>query len=89
MKILLTWENAGGHLSPKFQSDIFNKDGVSPLVCLMMDDGGQTYLQTIPWQGEGVTKINLIKEGKIDSGDWRRDAWGTIDFEQSENLLSI
>lgn len=42
----------------------------------LVDDGGQSYLATIPWMDECLEKIASIKSGEIEVIDWSRDAWG-------------
>ncbi|MCZ2497474.1 hypothetical protein GN316_11960 [Xylophilus sp. Kf1] len=76
MKLFLSWQKSFGGLSPSCSSDIVNKDGISPLACLLTDDGGQRFLDTVPWLNEGIARITLIKCSNIGFLDWSRDAWG-------------
>lgn len=76
MKLLLSWKETVGGFSPSCSSDVVNKDGFSPLACLLTDDGGQRFLDTVPWLNEGMERIKLIKCSALDSADWSRDAWG-------------
>ena len=76
MKLLFSWEKSADGLSPSCSSDAVNKDGVSPLACLLTDDGGHRLLDTAPWLDEGVERIKSIKYSDIDLTDWSRDAWG-------------
>ncbi|MGG5224068.1 hypothetical protein [Pseudomonas syringae pv. coryli] len=76
MKLHFSWEESAGVLSPSVSSSIVNKDGVSPLACLLTDDGGQLFLDTVPWLDEGVERIRSVKGSKINFSDWSRDAWG-------------
>ena len=76
MKLFLFWKKRVDGFSPGCSSDVVNKDGISPLACLLMDDGGQRFLDTVPWLDEGMERIKLIKCSGADSADWSRDAWG-------------
>ncbi|WP_080466313.1 hypothetical protein [Pseudomonas syringae] len=76
MKLHFSWDESGGALSSSVSSSIVNKDGVSPLACLLTDDGGQLFLDTVPWLDEGVVRIRSVKSSKINFSDWSRDAWG-------------
>lgn len=73
-------------LIPSCQSSDINKDGVSILACILMDDGGQHYLQTIPWLNECLEKIAMIKNTEIEFSDWSRETWGA---ELSRNEVKI
>jgi hypothetical protein len=76
MKLHLFWEKSIGGLSPSCNSDVVNNDGISPLACLLTDDGGQRFLDTISWLDEGIERIELIKRSAINFTDWSREAWG-------------
>ena len=76
MKICFSWEDSGGGLSPYCRSSILNEDGVSPLACLLNDDGGIYFLDTRPWLKDGLTRISNVKRSSIPCADWSRDAWG-------------
>lgn len=76
MKLHFSWEKSVDGLSPSCSSNVVNKDGVSPLACLLTDDGGQRFLDTVSWLDEGVERIRSIKYSGIDLADWSRDAWG-------------
>lgn len=76
MKLYFSWEESAGALSPSCSSSVVNKDGVSPLACLLTDDGGQVFLDAVSWLNECVGRIRKIKKSEIDFLDWSRDAWG-------------
>lgn len=78
MKLHFSWEESAGTLSPSASSSVVNKDGVSPLACLLTDDGGQVLLDTVLWLDEGVERIRSVKGSKINFADWSRDAWGGL-----------
>lgn len=76
-------------LSPACSSNVFNRNGVSPLACLLTDDGGQLCLDTVPWLNEGFDKIRAVKEAKVDFVDWSRDAWGAELTKESVKIYSL
>jgi len=76
MKNYFSWETAMGNMTPSYHTDVVNKDGISLLACILMDDGGVPYLETLPWLTEGIDKIASIKNKEIDFYDWSRETWG-------------
>ena len=86
MKLFFSWEKSFDSLYPSCSSDVVDKDGVSPLACLLADDGGQRYLDTVPWLNEGIERIRSIKYSELNLADWSRDAWGA---ELSKGLVKI
>ena len=76
MKNYFSWGNAMGNMIPSYHTDVVNKDGISLLACILMDDGGLPYLETLPWLNEGIDKIASIKKKEIDFYDWSRETWG-------------
>lgn len=89
MKLLFSWEKSTDGLFPSCSSNVVNKDGVSPLACLLTDDGGQRFLDTVPWLDEGVERIKLIKYAGIDLMDWSRDAWGAELSKDQAKIYSL
>lgn len=78
MNIIFSWKNSADTLTPCCTSDVVNSDGISLLSCLLMDDGGIPFLQTIPWINEGISNINSILRGEVNSYSWDREAWGAF-----------
>ena len=76
MRLRFLWSEISDVFSPGCSSDVVKVDGVSPLACLLMDDGGQEFLDTISWLKEGVKRIGLVKDSTVGLADWSRDAWG-------------
>ncbi|MDK1399555.1 hypothetical protein [Pseudomonas protegens] len=72
------WGESDGRRWPGCRSGVLNGDGVDLLACLLMDDGGQPYLETVPWLDEGLNKIRQISIGQIEVVEWSRDAWGVV-----------
>lgn len=89
MKLHFSWEESVGGLSPVCSSNSVNKDGVSPLACLLTDDGGQLFLDTVPWLTEGLDRIRAVKEAKVDFLGWSRDAWGVGLTKENAKVYSL
>jgi hypothetical protein len=76
MKLTFSWEESTDGLFPTCSQDVINEDGVSPLSCLLTDDGGRNFLDTVSWLTEGMRRVSLVKNANVDFSDWSRDAWG-------------
>jgi hypothetical protein len=89
MRLQFLWSENSGAFSPGCSSDIVKVDGVSPLACLLMDDGGQELLGTISWLKEGVKRIGLVKDSTVGLADWSRDAWGAELTKDQVKIYSL
>lgn len=89
MKLKFSWEQSDGTTFPTCSSNVINKDGVSPLACLLIDDGGQWFLDTLSWLEEGVARINSIKKSEVEFLDWSRDAWGAELTKEHVKIYSL
>ena len=76
MRLTFSWDEDSDTSSPRCESDSVNRDGVSLLACLLMDDGGRGNGLSINWIDEGLRKIGLIQNGAETSYDWSRETWG-------------
>jgi len=76
MKLSFSWCGSNGDFSPSCVSNLVNKDGVSPLACLLTDDGGLGLSDTLEWLDEGVGQARSVKELKTDFAQWDRESWG-------------
>jgi hypothetical protein len=89
VKLYFSWEYSGAGLSPYCRSSILNEDGVSPLACLLNDDGGVYFLDTTPWLKEGLTRISNVRSSNILCADWSRDAWGAEFTKAQVKIYSL
>ncbi|MPW30312.1 hypothetical protein F9L16_15095 [Agarivorans sp. B2Z047] len=89
MKVTYLWEGAESTLSPSCKTETVNSDGFSLLSCLLMDDGGIPYSQTIPWIEEGVMKVDSVLSGKAVSSSWARESWGVLITLDVAKIYSI
>ncbi|WP_350403454.1 hypothetical protein ABCR88_21160 [Pseudomonas sp. W17] len=72
------WDESDGRRWSGCRTGVLNGDGVDLIACLLMDDGGQPYLETVPWLDEGLDKIRQISRDQIEVIEWSRDAWGVV-----------
>lgn len=89
MKLNFSWEESTGGSAPNCISTDVNTDGVSPLACILTDDGGQHFLDTLSWLDEGLNRIKLVKDGRVDFADWSRDAWGAELTRKQAKIYSL
>lgn len=76
MKLFFSWEENDGSISPICSSDFDNEDGISLLCCLLTDDGGQRFFETVSWLDEGMNRVKSVRKARVTHADWSRDAWG-------------
>ena len=86
MKISFRWAMVLDQMTPICESDSINSDGVSPLACLLMDDGGMGYLHAMSWVDEGLKMTRLVQDGVSNHARWDRECWGA---ELAENMVKI
>lgn len=70
IRLHFAWIERFGRLEP-----ICRTDGPGPLANLLVDDGGQRYLDTIPWLDEGLRLTARVKGGGAEAAIWGREAW--------------
>ncbi|WLQ16461.1 hypothetical protein O5O45_11070 [Hahella aquimaris] len=78
MKVTFSWEDVAGTLSPCCKSGVTNHDGISPLCCLLTDNGGIRYAETVGWIEEGVVRADSVLNGETASSTWGREDWGAL-----------
>lgn len=84
MKMTFSWVEVFGRLEPKCLTD-----GARQFANLLVDDGGQPFLETIPWLDEGLRLAALVKGGQAELASWDREAW-TADLTKHEaNIHSL
>jgi len=82
MKIIFTWSQTPEGYFPVSKSDFLNQDGISLLDCVLMDNGGLPYAESLPWLNAGVKKIKSVTMGTLKTSDWNREAWG-VEFRNN------
>lgn len=89
MNLKFFWTFSDGLPSPNCQSDSVDKDGVSPLECLLTDDGGQTYPHTLPWLEAGLRCIDQVRAGGTEPQRWDRESWGAELSQSHVRIYSL
>lgn len=89
MKLNFSRKEIFGRTECFCSSDSVNKDGVSLLACLLMDNGGLPESNTVPWLEEGLARTDAVVSGALTSSTWDREDWGatiTIDAVEIHSL---
>lgn len=89
MKISFTWKESFGELMPVCNVDLFNKDDINLLACILMDDGGLPYIQTVSWIEEGISDTDSVIKGITESKDWVRETWGVNLRRDNAKIYSL
>jgi hypothetical protein len=76
MKIEFLWKERDSNKYPYCSSSLTDNSGVDLIACVLMDDGGCGYHDSISWLSEGIDNIRNIKNKKIHTYDWDRESWG-------------
>lgn len=76
MKTKFTWRREFDHLAPVSESDSLTDNGLSLIDCLLMDDGGLRYADSLPCLNEGLQKVTSVATGLSESIEWNRETWG-------------
>ncbi|WP_447894316.1 hypothetical protein [Vreelandella sp. GE22] len=89
MKISFLWKNVLGVVSPHCVPETTNEDGINLLSCLLMDDGGVPYQQTIPWVQKGIKQVDSVLSGEVESSSWGRESWGVSITTREAKIYSL
>jgi len=89
INIRFSWQHRDNGCEPVCKSDLRNLDGVSLLDCVLMDDGGLSNSETIPWLNEGIQRIEAVATGRMDSYDWDRETWGVEFRDKAAKIYSL
>lgn len=93
MKIKFFW-----HASEAFKDNILRPTAVAidpaigskgALTCLLMDDGGIGQERSLPWLEEGLARVLAVKNRKVASFDWSREAWGAEISGENVKIFSL
>lgn len=76
MKVSFYWKYFDDDVAPVCEASQANDSGVDFISCILTDDGGLGYLNSISWLNEGLKRIDEVRNGKHDSLDWEREDWG-------------
>ncbi len=63
---------------------------ISPLACLLMDDGGLDARTSLAWLQEGIARIDALQSGEeARKIDWGRESWGAGISGQVTRIYSL
>ncbi|TWR61793.1 hypothetical protein FIV41_07210 [Pseudomonas marginalis] len=64
-------------------------DDVDILACLLIDDGGGPFVETILWLDEGLNRLIAVRREDEVSTEWARDAWATHISKSGVKIYSL
>jgi hypothetical protein len=90
MKLEFTWSASPAGPMAVCASDVSDSNGVSPLSCLLMDDGGLDRNSSLAWLREGVARVDAVLAGGANGRtDWDREDWGASLTQFEVNVYSL
>jgi hypothetical protein len=89
MKLNFSWENGATGLFPMCALDGVEVGGVSPISCLLMDDGGLGVVSSVEWIDRGLEVASSVIDGTKDFGEWDREDWGTRIGPRTTEIYSL
>jgi hypothetical protein len=90
MKLKFTWVTgpAGPQATCTVQDASLN--GVYPLACLLMDDGGVDTSTSLAWIREGLASVDaVLSRDNKSRTDWDRESWGAAVTEVETKVYSL
>ena len=77
MKIKFGWRDTPIGVIAVCDSDVLDSNGLSPISCLLMDDGGLDVPASLAWIREGISRIDNALAGSSELRlTWDREDWG-------------
>lgn len=76
MKLIFSWKNDGVELASVCTVAREVDDEISPISCLLMDDGGLNLTHSLEWIDKGLEILSFVMSGALDLGNWDREYWG-------------
>ena len=90
MKLKFTWTPGPAGPMAVCTADVLDSNGVSPLSCLLMDDGGIDRAASLVWLREGISRVDIALAGGVKGrGDWDREDWGAAVTQLETNVHSL
>lgn len=74
---------------PWCSTDGLGPDDVDILACLLIDDGGGPFVETIPWLDEGLNRLIAVRREDEVTTEWARDAWATHISKSGVKVYSL
>ncbi|WLH77709.1 hypothetical protein PSH81_18470 [Pseudomonas sp. FP2335] len=89
MNIRFFMEESAEFSSPRCSTDVERVDGVDLLACLLIDNGGVPFNETIPWLDEGVNRLLAVRRDEKVFTEWARDAWAAHISKDGVKIYSL
>lgn len=90
MKLEFSWTASPAGPLAVCTSDMPDSNGVSPLSCLLMDDGGLDRSTSLAWLREGIARVDFALAGGTKAHiDWDREDWGASLMESETKVYSL
>jgi hypothetical protein len=90
MKLEFAWIAGPAGPMAVCTSDVSISSGVSPLSCLLTDDGGLDRSTSVAWLREGVARVDGVLAGDAKRrSEWHREDWGASLTEIEANVYSL
>lgn len=90
MKLEFSWGASPAGPMAMCTSDVSDSNGVSPLSCLLMDDGGLDRSTSLAWLREGITRVDAVLAGDSKARtDWDREDWGAALMQSETSVYSL
>jgi hypothetical protein len=91
MRLSYFYEVIGGRIRGLCESEGANcpLHGVSPLACLLTDDGGLGKDISMSWIEDGIAMVDDVVQAKRSETDWDREAWGAEIRADGVKIVSL
>lgn len=88
MKLELAWTEGLAGQRPCARP--VESDAVSPVACLLMDDGGLDAKTALAWLREGLVRVDsAIAEASSEPAHWDREDWGAVITDVETRVCSL
>ncbi|WP_343637630.1 hypothetical protein [Roseateles sp.] len=90
MKLGFSWMPGAAGQQANCNVEGLAVNDISPLACLLMDDGGLDERASLVWLQEGIAQIDAFQSSeKLGKIDWNRESWGAEIFGENTRIYSL
>lgn len=89
MKLKFSWDSSPAGAIAICTSDASASNGMSPLNCLLMDDGGLDNSASISWLREGLKRVDAVLSDDRTWTGWDREDWGAALMKSETKVYSL
>jgi len=89
VKLKFSWKDVHGKVLPYCDTNYDPSGNLSPVCCLLMDDGGQDYRDTLPWIEKGIELATSVGHEGGATAEWDREAWGAVFAPEYVTIRSL